>query len=71
MVSVAEPGQWAGADADAAVGELLDAPRERRIAIGRRGREHVLALFGLDRMAEEYEALFERALAERRESAAD
>lgn len=50
----------------AAAGELLDAPRERRIDMGRRGREHVLARFGLDRMAEEYEALFERALAERR-----
>ena len=47
-----------------------DLPRERRDAMGRRGREHVLAMFGLDRMAEEYEALFERALSERKERAA-
>jgi glycosyltransferase involved in cell wall biosynthesis len=51
----------------AAVAELLDLPRECRTAMGRRGREHVLATFGLDRMADEYEALFERALAERGE----
>ena len=51
----------------AAVAEVLDLPRERREAMGRRGREHVLATFGLDRMADEYEALFQRALAERRE----
>ena len=49
----------------AAVEGLLGLPRERRIAMGRRGREHVLAGFGLDRMAEQYDALFERALAER------
>ena len=49
----------------AAVAELLQLPRERRVAMGRRGRDHVLATFGLDRMADEYEALFERALAER------
>ena len=54
----------------AAVAEILDLPRERRDAMGRRGREHVLAMFGLDRMAEEYEALFERGLAERKERAA-
>ena len=54
----------------AAVAEILDLPRERRDAMGRRGREHVLAMFGLDRMAEEYEALFERALSERKERAA-
>ena len=49
----------------AAVGELLDLPADRRSAMGRRGREHVLSMFGLDRMADEYEALFVRALAER------
>ncbi|HJR53161.1 MAG TPA: glycosyltransferase, partial [Gemmatimonadota bacterium] len=54
----------------AAVGEILDMPREWRIAMGRRGREHVLARFGLDRMAEQYEALFERALAEREDGQA-
>jgi glycosyltransferase involved in cell wall biosynthesis len=53
----------------AAVGELLDLPQERRAAMGRRGREHVLSRFGLDRMADEYEALFERALAERSDMA--
>jgi glycosyltransferase involved in cell wall biosynthesis len=51
----------------AAVGELLDLSSERRAAMGQRGRLHVLATFGLDRMADEYEALFERALAERGE----
>ncbi|HET6362895.1 MAG TPA: glycosyltransferase [Gemmatimonadota bacterium] len=51
----------------AAVGELLDLPQDDRAAMGRRGREHVLATFGLDRMVDEYEALFERALAEREE----
>jgi glycosyltransferase involved in cell wall biosynthesis len=51
----------------AAVGELLDLPRERRAAMGQKGRLHVLARFGLDRMADEYEALFQRALAERAE----
>ena len=56
-------------DIAAAVGELLDLPAERRSAMGRRGREHVLSTFGLDRMADEYEALFERALAERGEIA--
>ncbi|HJU85884.1 MAG TPA: glycosyltransferase family 4 protein [Gemmatimonadota bacterium] len=49
----------------AAVAELLDLPLERRAAMGHSGRRHVLATFGLDRMADEYEALFERALAER------
>jgi glycosyltransferase involved in cell wall biosynthesis len=51
----------------AAVGELLDLTRERRAAMGQKGRLHVLARFGLDRMADEYEALFQRALAERGE----
>jgi glycosyltransferase involved in cell wall biosynthesis len=49
----------------AAVGELLDMRPERRSAIGERGRAHVLRHFALDRMADQYEALFERALAER------
>lgn len=48
-----------------AVGSLLDLPPEGRRAIGERGRAHVLAHFTLERMADEYEALFERALAER------
>lgn len=51
----------------AAVAELLDLPPAGRAAMGGRGREHVLATFGLDRMADAYEALFERALAEREE----
>jgi glycosyltransferase involved in cell wall biosynthesis len=50
----------------AAVAELLDMPPDRRAGMGRKGRDHVLAAFGLDRMADEYETLFERALAERR-----
>jgi hypothetical protein len=33
--------------------------------MGARGRAHVLAEFGLERMADAYEALFERAIAER------
>ena len=49
----------------AAVAELLDLPLERRAAMGSTGRRHAIATFGLDRMADEYEALFERALAER------
>lgn len=55
-------------DADAivaAVADLLDAPPERRAEIGRRGRAHVEAQFTLDRMADEYEQLFRRALTER------
>lgn len=48
-----------------AVEELLDLPPERRIAMGKKGRAHVLEHFTLDRMGEEYESLFERALAER------
>jgi glycosyltransferase involved in cell wall biosynthesis len=49
----------------AAVSELLDLSPERRSAMGARGRAHVLAEFGLERMADAYEALFERAIAER------
>ncbi|HET6617936.1 MAG TPA: glycosyltransferase [Gemmatimonadota bacterium] len=48
-----------------AVSELLDLSAERRLAMGERGRGHVLERFALDRMADAYEALFERALAER------
>jgi glycosyltransferase involved in cell wall biosynthesis len=48
-----------------AVDALLDLPRERRLAMGTKGRAHVLEHFTLDRMAEAYEELFERALAER------
>ena len=33
--------------------------------MGERGRAHVLERFGLDRMADAYEALFERAIDER------
>jgi glycosyltransferase involved in cell wall biosynthesis len=44
-----------------AVGELLDLPAERRAAMGERGRAHALEHFTLERMVEEYEALFERA----------
>lgn len=57
------------ADADAitaAVGTLLDAPRERREEMGARGRAHVEAHFTLGGMADAYEALFRRALEERR-----
>ena len=52
-----------------AVGSLLDLPPERRRVMGERGRAHVLENFTLDRMADQYEALFERALAERESSA--
>jgi glycosyltransferase involved in cell wall biosynthesis len=48
-----------------AVGALLDLPPERRVAMGEKGRAHVLEHFTLDRMVDQYEALFERALAER------
>jgi glycosyltransferase involved in cell wall biosynthesis len=50
-----------------AVEEILDLPPVRRAAMGQAGREHVLEHFTLDAMAEAYEALFERALAERGE----
>jgi len=49
----------------AAVAEILDLPPERRTAMGEAGRAHVLERFTLDGMADAYEALFERALAER------
>ncbi|HYO46886.1 MAG TPA: glycosyltransferase, partial [Gemmatimonadota bacterium] len=48
-----------------AVEELLDLPPERRIAMGEKGRAHVLEHFTLDRMGEQYVALFERAVGER------
>lgn len=49
----------------AAVAELLALPEELRAALGRTGRAHVLDHFTLERMADAYEGLFERALAER------
>ena len=52
-----------------AVGALLDLTPEGRRTMGERGRAHVLEHFTLDRMADKYEALFERALAERESSA--
>ena len=48
-----------------AVTQLLDLSPDRRSAMGERGRAHVLERFGLDRMADAYEALFERAIDER------
>lgn len=50
----------------AAVIGLLDLPPEARREMGERGRAHVLQHFTLDGMADRYEELFERALAERR-----
>jgi len=50
-----------------AVAELLDLPPERRAVLGRAGRDHVLKHFTLERMADAYEELFERALADRRD----
>ncbi|HWC07007.1 MAG TPA: glycosyltransferase family 4 protein [Gemmatimonadota bacterium] len=44
-----------------AVLDLLRAPASRRGALGEAGRERVERLFGMDRMVEEYERLFERA----------
>jgi glycosyltransferase involved in cell wall biosynthesis len=49
----------------AAVADLLDRSPEERRAMGRRGRAHVLERFTLDGMADAYEGLFQRALAER------
>jgi glycosyltransferase involved in cell wall biosynthesis len=49
----------------AAVGELLELPAERRAAMGAKGRAHALEHFMLDRMVEEYEALFEQAVREK------
>lgn len=49
----------------AAVTALLDAPADEREAMGRRGRRHVTDRFSLERMADAYQALFERALRER------
>jgi glycosyltransferase involved in cell wall biosynthesis len=53
----------------AAVEDLLGRSPEERRAMGRRGRAHVLERFTLDRMADAYEELFERAVAERSGSA--
>jgi glycosyltransferase involved in cell wall biosynthesis len=50
----------------AAVDSLLDLSPEARREMGERGRAHVLEHFTLDGMADRYEELFERALAERR-----
>lgn len=49
-----------------AVEALLDLSPDARREMGERGRAHVLERFTLDRMADAYEELFERALAERR-----
>lgn len=49
----------------AAVEELIDLSPRRRTEMGRAGRAHVLEHFTLERMADAYEELFERALAER------
>jgi glycosyltransferase involved in cell wall biosynthesis len=51
-----------------AVAELLDAAPERRAAMGEKGRAHVCGRFSLERMADRYEALFARAMAERGEA---
>ncbi len=50
----------------AAGGELLDLPIEQRLAMGEKGRAVVRERFSLERMADRYEALLERALAEGR-----
>jgi glycosyltransferase involved in cell wall biosynthesis len=48
-----------------AVEEILDLPEAARLASVERAREQVLERFGMDRMADDYEALFERARVER------
>ena len=52
----------------AAVEEVLDLPEAARRELVERARGRVLERFGMDRMADDYEALFERASAERRSS---
>jgi glycosyltransferase involved in cell wall biosynthesis len=52
----------------AAVEAVLDLPEEARRELVERARGRVLERFGMDRMADDYEALFERASAERRSS---
>ena len=52
----------------AAVQAVLDLPEEARRELVERARGRVLERFGMDRMADDYEALFERASAERRSS---
>lgn len=55
-------------DADALADSIIRLLRDRRLAaaIGRAGREHVRANFSLARTAENYLALYERALQKRR-----
>lgn len=60
LVPPADPGAI-----ERAVGELLDAPAEARAAMGARARSRVERDFTLDGMADGYERLFARALAER------
>ena len=50
----------------AAVEEVLGLPAAARRALVERARRRVLERFGMDRMADDYETLFERATAERR-----
>jgi glycosyltransferase involved in cell wall biosynthesis len=51
-----------------AVEDVLDLPEAARRELVERARGRVLERFGMDRMADDYEALFERARAERRPS---
>ncbi|HET6362896.1 MAG TPA: glycosyltransferase, partial [Gemmatimonadota bacterium] len=52
----------------AAAEEVLDLPEPARRALVERARKKVLERFGMDRMVDDYEALFDRARAERRSS---
>jgi glycosyltransferase involved in cell wall biosynthesis len=52
----------------AAVEELLDLPGAARRSLVERARDRVLERFGMERMVDDYEALFERARKERRRS---
>lgn len=52
----------------AAVEEVLDLPEAARTELVERARGQVLERFGMERMADDYAALFERASAERRSS---
>ena len=51
-----------------AVEEILDLPETARRASVERARARVMERFGMDRMADDYEALFDRARKERRPS---
>ncbi len=51
-----------------AVEDVLDLPEPARRGLLERARGRVLERFGMERMADDYEALFERARAERRSS---